>query len=114
MYYPKNLFWKENGRNLSLSEVLETTDFITTDYVKNGIIVQDLNSSEILQGVKEFCNWVSETDKHRVSAEKLQDIFWIQFKNWNRFNEFHDYVNERTCVSNNWLKSRAKDFFDLS
>jgi hypothetical protein len=114
MYYPKKLFWRKDGRDLSLSEVLETTDFITTDYVVNGIEVQDLDSSEILQGVKEFWNWVSGTDKYRVSTEKLQDVFWTQLKNWNRFDEFHDYMNERTRVSNNWLKSRTKDFFDLS
>jgi len=113
MYIPKNLFWGQDQRQLTFGEILKTVDYDTLDYKASDILVQDLTSAEILEGVKEFWEWVSESGEHNISFKSLQEIFWVELKKWERYHEFHGYIHEKTCVSNRWLESRPKDFFDL-
>ena len=112
MWIPKNLYWETTRNELSLIEMLHMTTFQTNDYKTTGIIIQDLSSAEILSGVQEFCEFVDDLENEISWRDDDQIKFWNHLSTWNRFEELHGYIHQKSVVSRIWLKSRRRDFYD--
>lgn len=108
---PKNLYWKQNLKELKLSEYLNQSYFNTNDYLRHDIVVKDLNDDEILDAVKEFIlrlkgfEIIDEIDD--VNQKKFKEILKTQ----EDYNQIHGFINKSFKIGNTWLKTKDEKFF---
>ena len=102
LWSSKNLFWKESGMQLTLSETLEHQYMNSDKYKEAGIIIKDLNEEEILDAVKEFIYFKVENNRYSFSDDKKQKIFWNLILN-SPFNNIHAYIHPKCRISKGWI-----------
>jgi len=102
LWSSKNLFWKESGVQLTLSETLEHQYMDSDKYKEAGLIIKNLNEEEILDAVKEFIYFKVENNKYSCSDDKKQKIFWDLLLN-SKFRNIHSYIHPKCRVSKGWI-----------
>ena len=109
---PKRLTWEKTGLPLTLKEHI-THDYLHNEsYDKNGINVEDLTPTELLEAVREF--WMREQGIHPDDPEgaQLQELFWNRFRNSKKYKLSNGWKHPKSRVGTAWLKSQNTHFFD--
>jgi hypothetical protein len=114
--YPKKLVWNSSKSNLTLSEYLDNTIYHTEDYVKTGINIIDLSSSDILAVVKEAWNEIKYKDENINNYSDQKNKFWkivmasnIYMKNHNFIHPNHNFIHPMSRISSVFLE-KNKNF----
>ena len=108
---PKNLFWKENGRELSLTQLLAGDWWHSHDFESRGIHIEDLSDMEILHSVKEFWQRIEKSYVDSQSNQDLQYLFRQKLMNSPLFNRYHKILNPCCRVGAYWISTKQNEFF---
>jgi len=90
---PKPLYWKKQGRKLSLSDYLRYCFQNTNDYVENQICIGSLSPDEIVSTFVEFDQRVSGEWVESKSEKLAQDEIWNAIKARNDQIIEHEIIN---------------------
>ena len=111
IWVPKNMKWKKTNTPLTLNEYLKHHYFRSECYEEKGILIEDLNSEEILLAVIEFWSRIKDNWKESESNMVLHQNFMNKFENWEGFSKFHKWIHPKFRIGSTWLKERNKNFF---
>ena len=112
IWVPKNLFWKDTKKELTLSEMLECKCVRTSDYDNLGIMIQDLSCEEILFSVKEFWQDIEGNFFQTESDKSLQQKFHNKLLKASLFQELHGIIDKDCRLGSYWLSLKREDFFN--
>lgn len=102
-WVPKKLKWKRNQLSLNLNEHLNTQAFVTHDYLKTDVEIEDLSENEILEYVCEFVKTINASNKYQVGDMELHNEFWRIFTSHHSFQYSHNFIHPNCIMSSIWL-----------
>ena len=112
LWVPKNCYWKKSGRSLTFHEMIIHSYFRTEDYQAAGIILEDLTSDEITDGVMETLQRLDGT--WQVSEDELaikRKIEKILMSNPN-FDKEYGFFHPQFSFGMNWIRSKGPGFLE--
>ena len=105
IFVPKKLFKSEGSKPLTIKEYFVHNYTETYKYEQADIVVKNLDSSEILQYIREFeCN-VKSDFKLNDTQLSYQKEFWEIFFSIHSNSEMNKYKNPNAIISNIWLNA---------
>lgn len=114
IWVPKHLIWRKSGKKLTLKEYFQYPLVRSDDYIRSGINVKSLSSSEILLAVKECEQRVSGTLIYDEIDINYQKTYWNTLSKIDQFN--HSYsiaeINPMARAGKDWLRSLGYDFYN--
>jgi len=105
IWVPKKLKWKNNNRDLTLIEYIENCYFQTSEYLKAGIDIVDLNEIEIFNAVAELLARIEGREKVEDEEIKLQDTFINFLRNHKELSIRHDFIHPNFKLGKDWIYS---------
>lgn len=108
IWIPKNLFWIENNKSLTLKQYIENSFFGTTnEYSEAGIKIKDLTPQEILNATIEFVDRLENSEAYDLRDQELQKIFIGLLKTSANYDRYHGFIHPKFKIGKSWLSSMA-------
>jgi putative glycosyltransferase (TIGR04372 family) len=107
IWSPKKLRWAATGKNLSVSDYLDSMWTTTSEYDMAGIEIVDLAADEITTAVREFWQRCAGTWQEEPEHLQRQENFWEILQAWPRYEAYHGVRHQDARVGAAWLSSMA-------
>jgi putative glycosyltransferase (TIGR04372 family) len=107
---PKRLFWVSDRKPLTLQDQLKHTSLNGHYYEAKGILVSDLNPSEITEPVLEMEARLSGSWVEMTEDIELQERFWREICSWPKFSKYHGWIHPEARLGTHFLR-RYRDVF---
>jgi putative glycosyltransferase (TIGR04372 family) len=104
IWVPKKLHW-ENGQPLAINDYVNMSYSSSDEYASGKIEIVDLNSSEILDYVKEFVDINHNGFKLSEIELKEQFSFWQLFYSYEKNSRYSHLKHPKAFVSPRWLEN---------
>ncbi len=112
IWVPKHLYWKEDGRPLTLKEHCQHRYFLSKEYEEAGIVIEDLSAEEIKSAVMECEQRVAGTWVETAEDQERQRRYWKSLRDWPDFHKLNGDVHPEARVGCAWLKSMGHAFLE--
>jgi putative glycosyltransferase (TIGR04372 family) len=101
---PKKLFWKNNGIQLSISQMLSHSFLRSEDYLNKEIEIQDLNENEIMSNIVVFWSIFGIGEKPSDKFLQTNFKFWELLEKDAAYLSVNLYRHPNSFISDLWLK----------
>jgi putative glycosyltransferase (TIGR04372 family) len=105
IWVPKKLNWRKTNESLTIKEYIENCFFYTSEYLKAGIDIIDLNEIEILNAVVELIDRIEGREKVDEGEINLQATFIKLLRNWSEFSLYHNFIHPNFKIGSDWILS---------